>query len=492
MKYGLPLTLCALLLASVSCGDDDENDVPTTGAIEVVTVTTGADIDPDGYTVTVDGVDGPTIGANSSVTLPNLTAGTYSVGLDGLALNCQTTNNPRNVNVVAGQTASAQFDVTCVGPNSPPVADAGPNQGVVDADNSGSEAVTLDGSSSADADGTIASWSWSVNSVEFGTGETLTVSAPVGVHTVILTVTDDEGATDTDDVVISVGATGGNTSPVADAGPNQPVLDADDSGSEAVTLDGSGSTDADGTIASWSWSENSVEFGTGETLVIAFDTGVHTVTLTVTDHLGATGIDQVVITVVPTTGNLPPIADAGPDQTVLDADRSGSEAVTLDGSGSTDLDGTIASWTWSESGAEIGTGETLNTEFDVGFYTVVLTVTDDQGDTDENAVVIDVSVPSITGVFIFELDNFNGDGDLLVGDVSDLGELLGPCGLELSWDDCISSIVLSDGWSATIYSLPDFQGVSVTLTTTHSDFDDFGSDNTTSSIKVFRPGEPVN
>ena len=125
MKYAIRLALCALLLVSVGCGDDDENDVPTTGAIGVVTVTTGADIDADGYTITVDGVDGPTIGANSTVTLPNLTAGTYSVGLDGIALNCQTTNNPRNVNVVAGQTAPAQFDVTCAGLNLPPVADAG-------------------------------------------------------------------------------------------------------------------------------------------------------------------------------------------------------------------------------------------------------------------------------------------------------------------------------------------------------------------------------
>ncbi|MFQ5605654.1 MAG: DNRLRE domain-containing protein, partial [bacterium] len=46
-------------------------------------------------------------------------------------------------------------------------------------------------------------------------------------------------------------------------------------------------------------------------------------------------------------GNLPPVANAGPDQTVTDSDNSGSENVTLDGSGSSDPDGSIASYDWS-------------------------------------------------------------------------------------------------------------------------------------------------
>jgi hypothetical protein len=485
--------MIALLLVSVGCGDGDvTTDPPVLGTIEVVTVTTGLIIDGDGYTITVSaGGDERTenIGANSSVTLSNLTAGTKSLLLDGIALNCQTTNNPRNVDVVAGQTTPAQFDVTCAGSSQPPVANAGPNQGVVDADNSGSEAVTLDGSGSTAADGTIVSWSWSVNGAEFGTGATLTVSASVGVHTVILTVTDDAGVTDTDDVVISVAATGDNLPPVANAGPNQSVLDANDSGSEAVTLDGSGSTDLDGTIASWSWSENSVEFGTAETVNIAFATGVHTVTLTVTDNQGATGTDSLIITVVPSAGNLPPIADAGPNQTIVDTDNDGSDLVRLDGSGSTDLDGTIASWSWSENSVEIGTGETLSSEFDVGVHTVTLTVTDDEGATDTDDVKITVQLPTLTGVAIFEFDDFGGDGLLLRRDVSDLGTLPGPCGLTDTWDDCISSILLTDGWSAILFEFDGFEGDSLIVVTSIADLDTGGVDwdNRTSSIKVRPP-----
>jgi hypothetical protein len=390
-KYGIPLALCALLLASVSCGNDEENEVPTTGSIGVITVTIGADIDADGYTVAVDGVDGSDVGANSSVTLPSLAAGTYSIGLLGIALNCQPATNPQSVDVVAGQTASAQFDVTCVTVNQTPVADAGPTQTLGDADDSGSELVTLNGSASTDADGTIASWSWHVNRVEIGTGETLTLAAPVGVHTVSLTVTDDGGSVDTDEVSITVeAAPAANQPPVANAGPNQAVVDADDGGDELVTLDGSSSTDGDGTIASWSWSENSVEIGTGQTLDSAFDVGIHPVTLTVTDDEGATDTDRVIIAVVPTGGNVPPVADAGPNQTVEDADDGGDELVTLDGSFSTDSDGTIESWIWSENSVEIGTGQTLSEPFDVGVHTVTLTVTDDQGATDTDRVRITV------------------------------------------------------------------------------------------------------
>ncbi|MCK5449213.1 MAG: hypothetical protein KAJ43_13765, partial [Gemmatimonadetes bacterium] len=164
MKYGLPLALCALLLVSVSCGKDEVTTPPVFGDIEVVTVTTGSGFDGDGYTITVSaGGDERTenITTNSSVTFSNLTAGTKSLLLGDIALNCQTTDNPRNVEVVAGQTTPAQFDVTCAAPNLPPVADAGPDRSKVDLDNSGSEPVILDGSGSTDLDGTIASWSWS-------------------------------------------------------------------------------------------------------------------------------------------------------------------------------------------------------------------------------------------------------------------------------------------------------------------------------------------
>ena len=78
--------------------------------------------------------------------------------------------------------------------------------------------------------------------------------------------------------------------------------------------------------------------------------------------------------------NSPPVADAGPDQTVTDTDGDRSEQVTLDGSASTDPDGTIVSWVWSDDlGDTIPNGENVTATLRIGTHTITLTVTDDGG-----------------------------------------------------------------------------------------------------------------
>jgi subtilisin family serine protease/subtilase family serine protease len=89
--------------------------------------------------------------------------------------------------------------------------------------------------------------------------------------------------------------------------------------------------------------------------------------------------------------NLPPQADAGPDQTVADANRDGAEQVSLDGSASSDRDGTISSWEWLEGGASIATGATAAVSLPVGTHTLTLEVTDDGGSTATDTVVITVT-----------------------------------------------------------------------------------------------------
>ncbi|MFB3081001.1 MAG: hypothetical protein ACE1Y1_04425, partial [Nitrosomonadaceae bacterium] len=54
-------------------------------------------------------------------------------------------------------------------------------------------------------------------------------------------------------------------------------------------------------------------------------------------------------------GNQAPIANAGADQTVSDADGTGAESVTLDGSASSDPDGSIVSYQWTEGATVLGT-----------------------------------------------------------------------------------------------------------------------------------------
>lgn len=109
------LGACLIALFSLGCGEDgtDPNPAPTTGAIQVTTVTTGQDTDPDGYLVTIDGGSGRAIGINASIHVVGLSAGNHTVVLGDLEANCAAASTTTSVTVVAGDTASVSFTVAC-------------------------------------------------------------------------------------------------------------------------------------------------------------------------------------------------------------------------------------------------------------------------------------------------------------------------------------------------------------------------------------------
>jgi Tol biopolymer transport system component len=110
VKAGLVL----VAFVATSCGDDNPQNPPTTGTIQVAASTTGDELDADGYTVTVDGGAGQALAINGSVTFTNQSTGNHEVELSGVAANCTITgDNPRTVDVTAGNTTSTTFDVTC-------------------------------------------------------------------------------------------------------------------------------------------------------------------------------------------------------------------------------------------------------------------------------------------------------------------------------------------------------------------------------------------
>ena len=189
-----------------------------------------------------------------------------------------------------------------------PVADAGDPQTTQEGN-----LVTLDGINSYDPDGgTIVSYLWEevtttgVTINNDTSTPTATFTAPpvtAAGETLIfkLTVTDDDGLTDSDDTTVTVN--NNPIAPTADAGPDQEVNEGN-----PVTLDGAGSTDSDGTITTYQWEQlpggTPVQLSGASTDTATFtapDVGPAGETLifklTVTDDDGLINTDTVSITV---------------------------------------------------------------------------------------------------------------------------------------------------------------------------------------------------
>ena len=331
------------------------NIPPTANAGSDQTVEEGGTVTLDGSNSTDpdDGIasylwaqTGGTSVTLSDINVVQLTFIAPNVGPDGESLTFQLT-----VTDSGGLQSTDSCIVNITGDNDPPNADAGPDQTVDEG-----ETVTLDGSNSTDPDDGIASYLWTQTA-----GTPVTLSDPTAVKptftspnvgsdgeslTFQLTVTDNGGLQDTDTCIVNV--TWENNPPTADAGPDQTVAEG-----IIVTLDGSNSSDPDNSIASYLWEQ------TGGTSVALSDTTAVkptftspnvgsdgeslTFQLTVTDSGGLQSTDTCIVNV--TWQNIPPTANADPDQTVEEG-----VTVTLDGASSTDPDDGIASYLWEQIG----------------------------------------------------------------------------------------------------------------------------------------------
>jgi len=231
------------------------------------------------------------------------------------------------------------------------------------------EIVTFDASSSYDLDGTIVEYFW-----DFGDGSTATgvkVSTAYtesGAYTVTLTVTDDDGATDT----IATSKIVRNKSPVAIFTESAETVYIN----ETISFNAAESYDPDGTIVNYSWDFGDGNTGTGITVSHAYsDNGFYLVTLTVTDNDGATASAHATKTVM----NRPPVASFTETAETVNTD----ETISFDASDSSDPDGSIVNYSWDFGDGAKGTGVSVQHAYPQdGTYTVTLTVTDDDGATD--------------------------------------------------------------------------------------------------------------
>jgi PKD repeat protein len=310
--------------------------------------------------------DGSAVSTNPNPTHTYTTAGVYAATL--------------TVTDSEGATDVKAVTVNVAAPNVLPV----PQLGASTTNGRAPLDVDFSSAGSLDPDGTIVSTIW-----DFGDG-TPVVTTPDASHTygpgtftATLTVIDDDGASVTTSVQIDSTV---NIVPVAVAAATPEVGVAP----LEVQFSSAGSDDPDGTIVNFAW-----DFGDGNTSsdpnpTHVYAPGTYTATLFVVDNEG--GIGSTTIQVI---ANVAPTAVAESDVT----EGNGPLQVQFTGSNSSDLDGTIVSYSW-----DFGDGSPLSTQADPvhtyapGIWTATLTVTDDRGATATDTVVIDVNDPPTAAV----------------------------------------------------------------------------------------------
>ena len=274
---------------------------------------------------------------------------------------------------------------------------------------------------------------------------------------VTATVTDSDGAADTDAQLVTV--TVANVAPTvtltgaaaADEGDTVSFsYTTSDPGSEVFSLDEA--TCDGGTLDNDSF--NSVD-GSGSFDCTFDDNATYNVSVTVSDG-DQTGSDTIAVIVA----NVAPVADAGADQTVDEGDL-----VSQDGSFSDAGSGDSHTFLWqvvADNGQVIADATTEDfsfTPFDNGSYSLTFTVTDDDGDSDSDTALI--TVDNVDPTVDAGADQSVDEGDLVSLDpatFTDAG----------SNDTHTASIDWGDGSSLAIGSVTQTDGLSGTVDADHT------------------------
>ena len=247
-----------------------------------------------------------------------------------------------------------------------------------------------------DQDGSITQKGWTQKSgpnlaqlSQNDSGQVLVSKVTEGEYVLEFSATDDQGATNSDEVLLVV--QGNNTAPTVDAGPDVTITLPSDS----VQLGGS-AFDTDGTIVSYEWSlqsgSNTVsisESNNPQTWVNNFTAGTFLFNLTVTDNEGAAAQDVIQVQVVE---NQAPIIQTDDTVTLQLPVNSTTLVANVE-----DTDGEVSTIQWNQlsgpsdaqltgtDAVELGINDLVE-----GTYVFEIMVTDNGGATSADRVVLKV------------------------------------------------------------------------------------------------------
>lgn len=210
--------------------------------------------------------------------------------------------------------------------------------------------VRLDGTTSSDADSDALTYAWTQVSGPTVTLSDATAARPtfvmpaIAVGTpIVFSLVVSDGTISSPAVTVSVMAA--NRAPIANAGADQ----TDNVPDSIVRLDGTASSDADGDILTYAWTQTS-----GASVVLSDATAAEptftipaaavTAPIVFSLIVNDGSLDSSVDTVSIAAQNRAPIADSGVDQT----DIVPGLTVRLDGTGSSDADNDVLSYVWTQ------------------------------------------------------------------------------------------------------------------------------------------------
>ncbi len=410
------------------------------------------------WTSNLDGV----IGSGATFSTTNLTVGEHEITLTVLDDD--------------GQTGFDTITITVNALEAPTVSIIAPLDG---ADYKYTYPVYFEGVGS-DSDGVVVNYQWTsdIDGVIGNTSSFITDELSLGLHTITLTIVDDDGLIATDEIEVTI-------KPLT--APSVSILSPDEGDhfkeNDSILFSGIG-TDSDGIITQWYWSSSidglfhEQTGGSASTFYHnELSLGTHLITVTIIDDDGLQYVDTFTVTIdlnpefAPTTSIISPL-----DGSTF---RSGDN-VLYSGYGD-DINGYITDYYWtSDIDGVIGNEMTFSySNLTVGLHTITLTVTDDDGQTGDDSItvtVLDNDVPTSSIVSPGEGDNFKDGQSILFSGVGDNEVITG-----YEWVSNIDGgLGNSSTFSTSILSLGEH-------TITFRVFDDDGQSNSDSIMITINP-----